>query len=390
MEKATVQQFKSFWDFSKTKEKSRNDVFYHPCCDTWSTRKSGVGRSTHKSQITWRQLLLSVSSSKNEQFEQLFQMMLQNKWRIPPVFNMECRLPRVDEKMEAKQVVEHLIETACFLGKRKEEELDNAHQLNFDSARPSSKKSSLAASHSVEEDSQHLSIVSAKTGVKRLLRNTCESSEKWLSKDLEWNHPKSTENEKENFQSGRGVDKSTQTQSQAVCDTLKNDCSTQTEVILPFSAVKVDESGTTHGELTTETLLNQLQTKLLESISLVSLECQHKQGRVLLLQMSWQVMLGMPSRRDVGYCHRNLKTFKRILDEKCDEIRSQRRLLDNLLKQKKYRDQKVSVLEQERSLEVMADRDAIKLSKLTICERVESVVKLGQRYIPREPHRLYK
>mgnify|MGYP000146125413 CR=1 FL=1 len=83
--------FEAFWNYSTERANAYNDLFYHPCCDVWTTRNSKRARNSHQQQTRWRALLTSLDPRQPDKKTALKAKMIEEGWSIPVVLNDICR-----------------------------------------------------------------------------------------------------------------------------------------------------------------------------------------------------------------------------------------------------------------------------------------------------------
>lgn len=85
-----LSDYDGFWDFASDKAYEKNDMYYHDCCDVWTTRKSKFARESHAEQTTWRSILQSLQVKKDDRKAALLAKMTEEGWRIPVELNKLC------------------------------------------------------------------------------------------------------------------------------------------------------------------------------------------------------------------------------------------------------------------------------------------------------------
>jgi hypothetical protein len=87
--------FDAFWEIANPAKHGQNGLYYHPCCDSWTTRNSKSKRLTHSKHLKWRQISSSFDKSMLDKKQALHSRMVENGWRIPVVLNQPCQTQSV-------------------------------------------------------------------------------------------------------------------------------------------------------------------------------------------------------------------------------------------------------------------------------------------------------
>lgn len=96
---AKVMEFEDLWHLAVTHAKSRNDMFYHSCCDVWTARSAINARKSHEKKIRWRELMACLKENGGEDKKtQLLAKMSEERWRLPVVMNEGCQQAMAAEK----------------------------------------------------------------------------------------------------------------------------------------------------------------------------------------------------------------------------------------------------------------------------------------------------
>ena len=108
--------FEDFWSYAKAREKGCNEVVYHGCCDSWTSRGSKKVRDSHVEHLRWRNLIRSLGDSEEDKKTLLRAQMVEKRWRMPVAMNEFCKLAVIDNrKRKAKKKVVDA-ETNSLLG----------------------------------------------------------------------------------------------------------------------------------------------------------------------------------------------------------------------------------------------------------------------------------
>lgn len=83
--------FDEFWNIAERGLKNYNPLTYHPCCDTWSTRKSRKTIETHTKKIKWYNLFTFPNLNIEEKKKLLLSKMTEESWQIPVILNRPCQ-----------------------------------------------------------------------------------------------------------------------------------------------------------------------------------------------------------------------------------------------------------------------------------------------------------
>lgn len=83
--------FLDLWNLAIERNKYGNGLFYHPCCDIWTTRNSKTNRASHKLHINWKQLMASFPRETLDKKQALQAKMVEKGWRIPVLVNQPCK-----------------------------------------------------------------------------------------------------------------------------------------------------------------------------------------------------------------------------------------------------------------------------------------------------------
>lgn len=82
--------FPDLWDLIAAQIKIRNNLYYHPCCDCWTTRSSKTKRASHKLHFTWKQIMDSLPKGTTDKKQALQAKMIEEGWTLPTLLNKPC------------------------------------------------------------------------------------------------------------------------------------------------------------------------------------------------------------------------------------------------------------------------------------------------------------
>lgn len=82
--------FEDFWKFTEAQNKNGNGLYYHPCCDVWSTRNSKAKRASHSQFFQWQKIISTLDRSISNKKQALQAMMHETGIKIPVVVNKAC------------------------------------------------------------------------------------------------------------------------------------------------------------------------------------------------------------------------------------------------------------------------------------------------------------
>lgn len=92
----TLLTFQQLWDKANTVNKSSNGLYYHPCCDTWTTRSSKAKRASHIKHLQWNKIISTLGRSNEDKKQALLAKMIEESWRLDIVFNEYCQFKSTD------------------------------------------------------------------------------------------------------------------------------------------------------------------------------------------------------------------------------------------------------------------------------------------------------
>lgn len=84
--------FDQLWDKANSAKQGSNGLYYHPCCDIWTTRGSEAKRASHSKHFHWRQLISTLDKSCEDKKKALLAKMAEEDWRVPIVLNEACQV----------------------------------------------------------------------------------------------------------------------------------------------------------------------------------------------------------------------------------------------------------------------------------------------------------
>ena len=83
--------FDQLWDKANTAKQGGNVLFYHPCCDVWTTRSSKAARNSHSKYMQWGKLILTLEKNIEDKKQALQAKMIEEGWRLPALLNEPCK-----------------------------------------------------------------------------------------------------------------------------------------------------------------------------------------------------------------------------------------------------------------------------------------------------------
>lgn len=133
-----LETFEQFWKYSNAAAIQGNDVSYHPCCDSWTSRNSKKAQASHQETKKWRNIISELDCDFKERKAAMKATMSAENMKMKVVFNMICPLfvPAADMTAEPQKISNletdfkaiyggsynrKLSETDCALLKDKEE-----------------------------------------------------------------------------------------------------------------------------------------------------------------------------------------------------------------------------------------------------------------------------
>ena len=82
--------FDAFWDLSIKLSQQRNTLKHHPCCDSWSTRKSKHSNLGHSKSVHWGKFMMAVDRKITDKKQAVKVRMEELNMRIPVHLNKVC------------------------------------------------------------------------------------------------------------------------------------------------------------------------------------------------------------------------------------------------------------------------------------------------------------
>ena len=83
--------FDELWQMADSGSIAGNSVYYHPCCDVWTTKASKAKRASHSKYLKWGKLLLTLDKSFEDKKQALHVKMIEERWRLPALLNEACQ-----------------------------------------------------------------------------------------------------------------------------------------------------------------------------------------------------------------------------------------------------------------------------------------------------------
>ena len=87
--------FEELWKKLSDGKVAGNTLYYHPCCDIWTSKSSKTKRATHIKQMPFRKILSILDKSIEDKKNALMVKMVEEGWRIPAILNEVCKLKLV-------------------------------------------------------------------------------------------------------------------------------------------------------------------------------------------------------------------------------------------------------------------------------------------------------
>jgi hypothetical protein len=84
--------FEQLWDLSQSVLTSCNGLYYHLCCDIWTTRSSKVKRNSHSKKASWRKIISTLDRTIEDKKLALLAKMIEEGWKIPVTLNEPCQV----------------------------------------------------------------------------------------------------------------------------------------------------------------------------------------------------------------------------------------------------------------------------------------------------------
>lgn len=83
--------FQDLWNTALTQERNKNIIYYHPCCDIWTTKASMTKRLSHKESVSWRTIISSLPKGCLDIKKAFETKMKDLGWAIPATLNGFCK-----------------------------------------------------------------------------------------------------------------------------------------------------------------------------------------------------------------------------------------------------------------------------------------------------------
>lgn len=87
--------FEELWNKLSVGKAAGNTLYYHPCCDIWTSKNSKTKRASHAKQMPFRRIMSILDKSIDDKKLALMVKMAEQGWRIPAVLNEACTLKPV-------------------------------------------------------------------------------------------------------------------------------------------------------------------------------------------------------------------------------------------------------------------------------------------------------
>ena len=114
---AKERDFDDLWAHGLSQAKSRNGLFYHSCCDVWTSRGAEKSRSSHTKKLRWTILMASLKTTGEEEKKTLLRAkMTEEGWRLPAIMNQACKYSfgGDKEKKDRKEMSDEDSESAMY------------------------------------------------------------------------------------------------------------------------------------------------------------------------------------------------------------------------------------------------------------------------------------
>lgn len=82
--------FDKLWELANAVKSGGNSLYYHPCCDVWTSRGSAAKRASYSRHLKWGRLLLNLDKNIEDKKLALLGKMTEEGWRLPAVLNNSC------------------------------------------------------------------------------------------------------------------------------------------------------------------------------------------------------------------------------------------------------------------------------------------------------------
>jgi hypothetical protein len=87
--------FEEFWQVANPIHHGGNGLYYHPCCNIWTTRASKSKRASHTQHLQWRQIMDSLPKDIIDKKQALQAKMIEEGWSIPVLLNEACKIQQL-------------------------------------------------------------------------------------------------------------------------------------------------------------------------------------------------------------------------------------------------------------------------------------------------------
>ena len=87
--------FEELWKKLSEGKTAGNTLYYHPCCDVWTSKNSKTKRASHAKQMPFRRIMSILDKSIEDKKQALMVKMAEEGWRIPAVLNEGCKMKPV-------------------------------------------------------------------------------------------------------------------------------------------------------------------------------------------------------------------------------------------------------------------------------------------------------
>lgn len=94
------ENFEAFWEFLSSRNQGKNNPTYHPCCQTWVTRKNSKCRESHASKSLWIDVVRTEDPTIEDKKDRLRAHMINNQWGPPIRVNEMCTKQDVQKKLK--------------------------------------------------------------------------------------------------------------------------------------------------------------------------------------------------------------------------------------------------------------------------------------------------
>ena len=84
--------FDEFWKLANPRNHGGSGLYYHPCCDVWTTRSCKSTRASHTQKIQWRLIAGTLDKRIEDRKQALFIKMTEEHWQLPALLNIPCKI----------------------------------------------------------------------------------------------------------------------------------------------------------------------------------------------------------------------------------------------------------------------------------------------------------